>query len=109
MARIVEESKDHLAIITLLSEGNTALEKEIKEKSAKQNSQKTELRKILKQKEEAAKKVATLDNQKTELESHRTHLRTKNEQLAIDVEIGRKTVDIHKRSMDDLVREKGLM
>ena len=109
MARIIEESKEHIEVTTRLIESNHNLEKELKDRVGTQVTQRNELKKLLKEKEEFANKVLILENAKHEAETQRKTLRQENENVASDIEFNRRSLDGCKKMIDDLSREKLLL
>ncbi|KAJ3057197.1 hypothetical protein HK097_011202 [Rhizophlyctis rosea] len=107
--KLQEEADQQMTLTSQLMEENAGLNTELKIREMELAKNRNEVRKVGRIKEALAKKIKLGEEQKLEAEMERKDIRALYETTLADIESTKHLVDSHKKSIDDLTRERGIL
>ncbi|KAJ3042969.1 hypothetical protein HDV00_006276 [Rhizophlyctis rosea] len=107
--KLQEEADQQMIMTSQLMEENAGLNTELKIREMELAKNKNEVRKVGRIKDALAKKIRLADEQKLEAEMERKDIRVLYETTLADIESTKHQVDGHKKSIDDLTRERDIL
>ena len=108
-AKIKQDFDEQVKQTRELEAKNEILIEEEKLKAQKLLNQKQDLKKLLKLKHVLVKKTRELEETKTLEENARKNLRAENEEMLVAVSERKKKIEIYKKNLDDLNRERDIL
>ncbi|KAJ3089215.1 hypothetical protein HK102_006917 [Quaeritorhiza haematococci] len=107
--KLQEERSEHFSSTVGLIEDNEVLAQDLKQKEADLTKNRNEVKKVNRIREGLIKKNKALEEHRGACELERKDLRAKNETTLQQTETLRRQIEMNKKVVDDLVREKDIL
>ncbi|KAI8826923.1 uncharacterized protein EV422DRAFT_17575 [Fimicolochytrium jonesii] len=103
------EANEQMELTSDLMEQNVLMASELRRREGQLEKNLSEVRKVAKIKDALVKKLQACEEQKLEAELERKDIRLECEGKLDTIEATKRQIDVHKKAMDDLTRERDLI